>query len=1003
MVNRLVNLKGILIVTAASVTLALSSSNAPASAFVSDDFSSGTLNSELWTFVNPLVDSTAVVVGQVLQISVPEAVQHRFYPPEKNGVRVMQAVDDTDFEVEVKFDSAPSQQYQEQGLMVDQDADNYLTFEVYSDGSTVNALVRNVAGGGITFPVGASLTAAQAHYYLRVGRVGNDWTFKYSYDGVAWVTAGTLTRSMTVGGIGVYAANESGATSPAFTALVDYVFNTASPIVPGPPQITVQPTNVTVTEPSAASFSVTATGAAPLAYQWRRGGVNIGGATNSSYTLSPTSVAADNGAQFSVVVTNAQGSVTSAVATLTVNAPAAAFVSDDFSSGTLNPGLWTFVNPLSDSTAVVVGQVLQISVPGEAQHRFYPPEKNGVRVMQAVGDTDFEVEVKFDSAPSQQYQEQGLLVDQDADNYLAYEVYSDGTTVNALVRNIAGGGITFPVAASLTAAQAHYYLRVGRVGNDWTFKYSYDGVGWVTAGTLTQSMTVGGIGVYAANESGGTSPAFTALVDYVFNTASPIVPGPPQITVQPTNVTVTEPSAASFSVTATGAAPLAYQWRRGGVNIGGATNSSYTLSPTSVAADNGAQFRVVVTNAQGSVTSAVATLTVNAGVLETPQITVPPASTTVVEPNVASFSVTATGTAPLAYQWRRGGMNIVGATGSSYSLNPTAVAADNGAQFTVVVTNAAGSVTSAVATLTVKPNIPVILTSGTSWTNPAGVMAIMVEAWGGGGGGGGDNSGSNTGAGGGGGGAYARVNDFAVTPGAVYSYTIGAAGAEGNKPNGSGGDGGNTFFNTSTCIAAGGKGGGGGDSGSGGLGGSASVSTGDVTFDGGNGAQGGTYGGGGGGSGGSASAGNNGVNTVPPNGATAVTDGGPGGGGGDGDAGSAPESGPGGGGGGGDKNSSNVKGGAGHAGQIKITYIFSPIVPEQPSVLSIVNNGDHSVTVTFAGTAGAEYLVQATPDLTSPVSWANVSTNTASPGGQWTYTVNDVTTYPHQFLRAAKP
>jgi len=61
------------------------------------------------------------------------------------------------------------------------------------------------------------------------------------------------------------------------------------------------------------------------------------------------------------------------------------------------------------------------------------------------------------------------------------------------------------------------------------------------------------------------------------------------------------------------------------------------------------------------------------------------------------------------------------------------------------------------------------------------------------------------------------------------------------------------------------------------------------------------------------------------------------------------------------------------------------------------------VTVTFAGTAGAEYLVQATPDLTSPVSWANVSTNTASPDGQWTYTVNDVTTYPHQFLRAAKP
>ena len=85
------------------------------------------------------------------------------------------------------------------------------------------------------------------------------------------------------------------------------------------PQIASQPANVAVIEPGAANFSVTATGTAPLAYQWRRGGVDIGGATSSSYTLSPTSVAADNGAQFSVVVTNASGSVTSVVATLTVS------------------------------------------------------------------------------------------------------------------------------------------------------------------------------------------------------------------------------------------------------------------------------------------------------------------------------------------------------------------------------------------------------------------------------------------------------------------------------------------------------------------------------------------------------------------------------------------------------------------------------------------------------------------------------------------------------------
>jgi hypothetical protein len=89
-----------------------------------------------------------------------------------------------------------------------------------------------------------------------------------------------------------------------------------------PPSIQTQPGNVTVIEPNAATFSVVATGTAPLAYQWYRGGVSIGGANSSSYTLSPTSQATDNGAQFRVVVSNASGSVTSVVAMLTVVAPA---------------------------------------------------------------------------------------------------------------------------------------------------------------------------------------------------------------------------------------------------------------------------------------------------------------------------------------------------------------------------------------------------------------------------------------------------------------------------------------------------------------------------------------------------------------------------------------------------------------------------------------------------------------------------------------------------------
>ena len=83
----------------------------------------------------------------------------------------------------------------------------------------------------------------------------------------------------------------------------------------------------------------------------------------------------------------------------------------------------------------------------------------------------------------------------------------------------------------------------------------------------------------------------------------------PAIVTQPANETVSTGQTATFSVVATGSAPLSYQWQRGGANINGATLSSYT-TPAVVSADNGAAFRAIVTNAAGSVTSNSATLTV---------------------------------------------------------------------------------------------------------------------------------------------------------------------------------------------------------------------------------------------------------------------------------------------------------------------------------------------------------------------------------------------------------
>src|ERR1041385_1037614 len=85
------------------------------------------------------------------------------------------------------------------------------------------------------------------------------------------------------------------------------------------PKITVQPIKQTVNAGQSASFSVTATGTAPLSYQWQKQGSAISGAISRTYTTPPTT-SADNGAQFDVVVSNSIGSVTSATAILTVTA-----------------------------------------------------------------------------------------------------------------------------------------------------------------------------------------------------------------------------------------------------------------------------------------------------------------------------------------------------------------------------------------------------------------------------------------------------------------------------------------------------------------------------------------------------------------------------------------------------------------------------------------------------------------------------------------------------------
>jgi hypothetical protein len=103
-----------------------------------------------------------------------------------------------------------------------------------------------------------------------------------------------------------------------------------------------------------------------------------------------------------------------------------------------------------------------------------------------------------------------------------------------------------------------------------------------------------------------------------------------------------------------------------------------------------------------------------------PSITTQPANRTVTEGQTATFSVTATGSGTLTYQWKRDAGNVTGGTGdttASYTT-PATVLVDSGAEFTCVVTNDLGSITSNAATLTVYPPGPRIL------LNPATLQGI---------------------------------------------------------------------------------------------------------------------------------------------------------------------------------------------------------------------------------------------------------------------------------------
>ncbi|MFZ5541620.1 MAG: immunoglobulin domain-containing protein [Pseudomonadota bacterium] len=419
------------------------------------------------------------------------------------------------------------------------------------------------------------------------------------------------------------------------------------------PTITAQPAALTVTEGDSATFTVSASGSAPLAYQWRRGGADIAGATASTYTLTTTTLS-DDGAVFTVTVSNSAGSVTSAAAVLRVNAR-------------LRPPTIT-AQPASMTIAELNNVTLAVTVDGTPPFAYqWQRSPDGVAYTDIAG-------AIFDryTTPLLSRTDSGVRYRVIVSNATGQSVTSDAAqitvTPDAAVL-LPGGGIVsgdndnirlevpagallgptrfrFTPLASLAGLPAEYAL----IPNT-AYEIVHEGPGLVpntpirlTLRAAAQTAPASPVVRIASNGRvvrAEATPNITGVVrcqggpntfvpmpngdGFILLCETQQVPGGPSgttsvgaaqpvpavlpsIVQQPASVSVPAGRPTSFSVVASGPA-LTYQWRRNGIDIPGATGSSYAIAAVS-AADNGVRFSVVVRNNYGSVTSAEATLTV---------------------------------------------------------------------------------------------------------------------------------------------------------------------------------------------------------------------------------------------------------------------------------------------------------------------------------------------------------------------------------------------------------
>jgi N-acetylneuraminic acid mutarotase len=465
------------------------------------------------------------------------------------------------------------------------------------------------------------------------------------------------------------------------------------------PIIGTQPASVTVAAGSAATFTVGATGGG-LKYQWLRDGSPISGATDASYSTAAT-VEADDGAMFTVNVSNATGMVLSNPATLRVD--------------------WVRINAQPRSAIVEAGLGVTLSVDAVGSGTLtYQWRKDGANV---AGATDSHLPLPH-------------LAATDAGSYDCVITGQLDTTMVQVTSAVAT--IQLNVAPTITAnpvdvtavagTSASFSVTATGAG---TLSYQWRKNGTALTGATAATLTLSNVSdADAANYDCVVSSAVGASSLSSTSTAAKLtINDPPVITTQPTSVVAAAGSSASFTVSATGSGTLSYQWRKGGSVLVTATSSTLTLA--SVSPTDAGSYDCIVSNTLNgtvaSTTSSAATLTVNTA----PVITSQPANVTVAAGGNASFTVAATASGTLSYQWRKNGTAISGATSSTLSL--TNVSTTDAGSYDCVVTNTVGgnmtSTTSSAATLTVvvTPTTPVVTIAAQATAGKTGLLATTQD------------------------------------------------------------------------------------------------------------------------------------------------------------------------------------------------------------------------------------------------------------------------------------